>query len=98
MPTAVSKADVGKECPGTPFLYTGDLQKRHRRPLYETIGHRPTRVKVLIMGEMDSLIIPVHSDDYHIASVEKACLKDLDRLMIDKDAVEYGEDGTVLLR
>ena len=54
--------------------------------------------KVLIMGEMDSLIIPVHSDDYHIASVEKACLKDLDRLMIDKDAVEYGEDGTVLLR
>ena len=80
---------------------------------------------------------PAHSDDYRIASVEKACLnsvkvqlvllelllqdgaaeaqrivdnytpvydsveaylKDLDRLMIDKEAVEYGADGTVVLR
>ena len=80
---------------------------------------------------------PAHSDDYRIASVEKACLnsvkvqlvllelllqdgaaeaqsivdnytpvydsveaylKDLDRLMIDKEAVEYREDGTVVLR
>ena len=79
---------------------------------------------------------PAHSDDYRIASVEKACmnsvkvqlvllelllrndaaeacaivehytpvyasleeyLKDLDRLMIDKDAVEYRDDGTVVL-
>ena len=28
----------------------------------------------------------------------EAYLRDLDRLMIDKDAVEYGDDGTVLLR
>ena len=80
---------------------------------------------------------PAHSDDYRIASVEKACLNsvkvqlillelllengaaearaivdsytpvydsvdaylhDLDRLMIDKDAVTYQDDGTVLLR
>lgn len=80
---------------------------------------------------------PAHSDDYRIASVEKACLNsvkvqlillelllengaaearaivdgytpvydsvdaylhDLDRLMIDKDAVTYRDDGTVLLR
>lgn len=80
---------------------------------------------------------PAHSDDYRIASVEKACmnsvkvqlvllelllqdgaaeaqsivdnytpvydsveayLRDLDRLMIDKEAVEYRADGTVVLR
>jgi hypothetical protein len=28
----------------------------------------------------------------------EAYLRDLDRLMIDKDAVEYRDDGTVLLR